>query len=225
MNAEPQFVEGIRELIAGARATVARGVDLMQVHTNFEIGRRIVEEEQRGEDRAAYGEEVLRMLAERLTGEFGRGFSYSSLKSMRLFYLQNQERIGQTASGQFSLTPIRHSLADELGILQTLSGISGLSPSGQSVTGQSSDPAPRPFTLGWSHYVFNYFDRFVKTGEENATIGILLCKRKNQALVEITLPKDANIHAREYQLYLPSKDELQQKLMEWIGERGRRDGG
>ena len=66
----------------------------------------------------------------------------------------------------------------------------------------------------------NYFDRFVKTGEENPTMGIVLCKRKNQALVEITLPKDANIHAREYQLYLPSKDELQQKLMEWIEERG-----
>jgi len=41
--------------------------------------------------------------------------------------------------------------------------------------------------------------------------------------VEITLPKDANIHAREYQLYLPSKDELQQKLMEWIGARGGGD--
>jgi hypothetical protein len=69
----------------------------------------------------------------------------------------------------------------------------------------------------------NYFDRFVKTGEENPTIGIVLCKHKNKALVEITLPKDANIHAREYQLYLPSKDELQQKLMEWIGARGADD--
>jgi predicted nuclease of restriction endonuclease-like (RecB) superfamily len=76
--------------------------------------------------------------------------------------------------------------------------------------------------LGQMQMYVNYFDRFVKTGEENPTIGIVLCKRKNQALVEITLPKDANIHAREYQLYLPSKDELQQKLMEWIGERGRR---
>ena len=47
----------------------------------------------------------------------------------------------------------------------------------------------------------------------------MLCKQKNKALVEITLPKDANIHAPEYQLYLPSKDELQRKLMEWIGER------
>ena len=43
--------------------------------------------------------------------------------------------------------------------------------------------------------------------------------QKNKALVEITLPKDAKIDAREYQLYLPSKDELQQKLMEWIGDR------
>jgi hypothetical protein len=74
----PQFVEGIRELIAGARTTVARGVDLVQVHTNFEIGRRIVEEEQRGEDRAAYGAEVVKALAERLTSEFGKGFSASN---------------------------------------------------------------------------------------------------------------------------------------------------
>jgi predicted nuclease of restriction endonuclease-like (RecB) superfamily len=71
--------------------------------------------------------------------------------------------------------------------------------------------------LGQMQMYVNYFDRFVKAPEENSTIGIVLCKQKNKALVEITLPKDANIHAREYQLYLPSKDELQQKLMEWIG--------
>jgi len=47
----------------------------------------------------------------------------------------------------------------------------------------------------------------------------VLCKKKNSALVEITLPKDANVHAREYQLYLPSKEELQQKLVEWMGEQ------
>jgi len=65
----------------------------------------------------------------------------------------------------------------------------------------------------------NYFDRHVKTMAENHTIGILLCKKRKSALVEITLPKDANIHAREYQLYLPSKEELQQKLVEWMGEQ------
>ena len=66
----------------------------------------------------------------------------------------------------------------------------------------------------------NYYDRCMKTADENATIGIVLCKRKNEALVEITLPADANIHAREYRLYLPSKEELQRKLQEWAGEVG-----
>ena len=64
----------------------------------------------------------------------------------------------------------------------------------------------------------NYFDRHVRAEDENSTIGIILCKKKNESLVEITLPGDANIHAREYQLYLPSKDELRRKLQEWAGD-------
>ena len=106
MKIAPQFVDGIRALVVGARATVARGVDLVQVHTNFEIGRRIVEEEQRGKDRAAFGQEVIKALAERLTGEFGKGFSRTNLKLLRLFYLQNQDRIGQSMTGQFSTPEI-----------------------------------------------------------------------------------------------------------------------
>ncbi|SEG63615.1 Protein of unknown function, partial [Bryocella elongata] len=70
--------------------------------------------------------------------------------------------------------------------------------------------------LGQMQMYVNYFDSFVKTEAENHTIGIVLCTKKNAALVEITLPKDANIHAREYQLYLPSKEELKRKLEEWI---------
>ena len=66
----------------------------------------------------------------------------------------------------------------------------------------------------------NYFDRHVRLEGENPTIGIVLCKKKHQALVEITLPQDANIHAREYQLYLPGKEELRQKLEEWMTEVG-----
>ena len=124
MKANAEFFDGIRELIAGARTTVARGVDLVQVHTNFEIGRRIVEEEQRGKDRAAYGKEVIRALAGRLTGEFGKGFSTSSLAYMRSFYLLYQDRnpIFQSVTGKF---PIRQSVTDQLlerRIAQTLSG-------------------------------------------------------------------------------------------------------
>jgi len=365
MKITKTFFEDIRALIIAARNTVARDVDLVQVHTNFEIGRRIVEEELRGEDRAAYGKEVMKALSERLAGEFGKGFSHTNLKLMRLFYLQNKHRIGQAASDQ--LGPSSKG--------QTASGQSAIFPA---TTGKLGTVSRRTFTLSWSHYVFllgiknpdersfyeieaasqnwasrelkrqfdsslyerlalsrdkegirqlaqegqivnrpkdllkeplvleflglseqtrysetdletaiinriehfllelgkgflfearqkrftfdgdhffvdlvfynrllhcyvlidlkigklthqdigqmqmyaNYFDRHVRTEAENATIGIVLCKKKNEALVEITLPKGANIHAREYQLYLPSKEELRQKLQEWAGEAG-----
>ena len=58
----------------------------------------------------------------------------------------------------------------------------------------------------------------MKTKEEAPTIGIVLCHRKNDALVELTLPEDSNIYASEYQLYLPSKEELRQKLLDWASE-------
>ncbi len=64
----------------------------------------------------------------------------------------------------------------------------------------------------------NYYNRYVKIDSEKPTIGILLCKKKSDALVELTLPKDANIYASEYSLYLPEKQLLQQKLSEWVSE-------
>lgn len=88
----------ICELVVAARQTVARGIDLVQVHTNIEIGRHIVEHEQQGEPRAAYGKAVLKALADKLTQEFGSGFSETSLKTMRQFFLLYADRIGQTRS-------------------------------------------------------------------------------------------------------------------------------
>ena len=73
--------------------------------------------------------------------------------------------------------------------------------------------------MGQMQMYVNYFDRHVRLDDENQTVGIILCKKKNDALVEITLPKEANIHAREYQLYLPSKEELRKKLVEWGKEQ------
>jgi hypothetical protein len=95
--------EDIRALVLSARQTIARGVDLLQVHTNYEIGRRIVNQEQHGQDRAEYGKVLLADLAARLTGEFGNGFSVSNLRYMRQFYLAYPERmalIRQTVSGE-----------------------------------------------------------------------------------------------------------------------------
>ena len=59
----------------------------------------------------------------------------------------------------------------------------------------------------------NYYDRFVKAADENRTIGIILCKDRNKALVEITLPENNDqIFAGKYQLYLPSKEELKAQI-------------
>ena len=352
---ESALLANIRALIESARSTVARGVDLVQVHTNFEIGRHIVEFEQQGEGRAEYGTQMLKRLAERLTAEFGSGFSATNLKLMRQFYALHAQRIGQTASGLFETQtrqPIGQTLSDQLattenrpfslswshyvfllgikkadersfyeiesthqnwtlrelrrqfqsGLYERLAlsrdqdGIRQLARQGQIVS-RPSDLLKEPlvleflglseqarfsesdleaaiinqiehfllelgkgflfearqkrFTFDDDHFfvdlVFynrllrcyvlidlkigklthqdwgqmqmyvNYFDRHVKTDSEAATVGIVLCKKKHEALVEITLPKDANIHAREYQLYLPSKEELQRKLVEWAG--------
>lgn len=72
--------------------------------------------------------------------------------------------------------------------------------------------------LGQMQMYVNYFDRYVRTDFEKPTIGILLCETKNDALVELTLPKDANIYAQQYALWLPDKVLLQQKLAEWVAE-------
>jgi predicted nuclease of restriction endonuclease-like (RecB) superfamily len=72
--------------------------------------------------------------------------------------------------------------------------------------------------LGQMQMYVNYYDRYVKLNYEKPTIGILLCKKKSDTIVELTLPKDANIYASEYSLYLPEKQLLQQKLAEWVAE-------
>ena len=234
MKVNAAFFDSIRELIAGARTAVARGVDLVQVHTNFEIGRRIVQEELRGKDRAAYGEEIVKALADRLTGEFGRGFSHTNLKLMRLFYLQNPNRIGQTVSDQFGTPAIGQSVSDqfdapaigqtasgELAIFQTLSGKSG--------------PTPRPFTLSWSHYVFllgvknpnerSFYE--IEAGEQNWTVRELKRQFDSGLYERLALSRDKEgirRLAREGQTVEQPADLLKEPLvLEFLGldERNR----
>mgnify|MGYP004444943799 CR=1 FL=1 len=72
--------------------------------------------------------------------------------------------------------------------------------------------------IGQMQMYVNYYDRYVKLPDEKPTIGILVCKEKNDAIVELTLPKEANIYAAEYALYLPDKRILQTMLKEWLDE-------
>ncbi|MFN0006636.1 MAG: YhcG family protein [Planctomycetota bacterium] len=82
----------VREILVQARARAWRGVNAVMVAAYWEIGREIVEEEQRGEDRAPYGKRLLRLLSARLCKEFGHGFGERSLRRMRQFYLEYSSR-------------------------------------------------------------------------------------------------------------------------------------
>ena len=339
---ETALFKEIRDLILSARKAVARNVNSVQVITNFEIGRRIVEHEQKGEIRAVYGAVLLKELSSRLGKEFGRGFSRANLQNIRNFYLlyrlpeKCQMPSGKLAKTRESRMPFKLSLSwsqyvfltgikdenarkfyeieaannnwglpeltrqfnsglyERLALSRDKEGIRRLAKEGQVVTkpeellkeplvleflgldesakysesdletaiidkigqfllelgkGFLFEARQKRFTFDEDHFfvdlVFynrllkcyvlidlkigklthqdlgqmqmyvNYFDRYVRTKGESATIGIILCREKHDALVKITLPKDANVHAKEYRLYLPSKEELQQKLMEW----------
>ena len=117
------FFEEIRSILQQARQNAYTAVNSAMVEAYWQIGRRIVEEEQKGQERADYGKRLLQELARQLTGEFGKGFSVTNLKLMRQFYLGQKGLIGQTLSDQFSPnSPTKKQLA-------------------------------RTFPLSWSHYV------------------------------------------------------------------------
>ena len=77
--------------------------------------------------------------------------------------------------------------------------------------------------LGQMKMYVNYYDCFEKTEDENPTIEILLCKDKSEQMVELTLSKDSNIYASKYELYLPDKELLQEKLKGRSVELSRTD--
>lgn len=104
---------GIVELLEAARASAVRSVNALMTATYWEIGRRIVESEQGGEERAAYGEALIPRLAEDLTRRFGRGFGVVNLSQMRRFHLAwPAERILQTPSEKSATFPNLATLAN-----------------------------------------------------------------------------------------------------------------
>jgi predicted nuclease of restriction endonuclease-like (RecB) superfamily len=353
------LIKEIRDLVQSARQAASRNINTLQAATNFEIGRRIVEYEQKGSRRAEYGERILKELSHRLTEELGRGFSPTNLKYMRLFYLEYRELspqiaqtlsakspaksrteipIGQTLSdlftsrftlswshyvflmnidnlnerrfyeiesgqNQWSLSELKRQfnsgIYERLALSRDKDGVKSLADKGQIISNPQDvlkDPyvleflgldestqysesdlesaiidkletfllelgkgflfesRQKRFTFDADHFyvdlVFynrilrcyvlidlkigklthenlgqmqmyvNYYNREVKLDGENPTIGMILCKTKNDALVRLTLPENANIYASQYQLYLPSKEELKKKLIEWAGSTG-----
>ena len=338
------------DLIEYARGIIAKQINIIQLMTFYSIGRWIVEEQQQGESRAKYGQQVIKRLSEALTEQYGRGFSVDTLENARRFFLTYQDRISETLFRRFAVEksetvfslfekeapftlPWSHylqlmrikdenerkfyeieatneawgirtlqrqynsSLYERLALSREKDEVIRLASEGNIITkpqdivkqptvleflgldekakyvesdleaaiinklqkfllelgkGYLFEARQKRFTFNEDNYyvdlVFynrllrcyvlidlkidklthqdlgqmlmyvHYYDRYEKLPEENPTVGILLCKEKDDALVEITLPEDTNIYAANYQLYLPDKKELQKKLKEWIEE-------
>lgn len=271
------FLESVAEVLTQARENAKTAVNLSMVYAYFEIGRMIVEEEQHGANRAAYGTKLLKELSAYLTEKYGKGFSVGNLKNIRQFYkVYANNQIGETVFSQFENFPAvstgrkfflswshylklmrianieeRHfyeieavkndwslselkrqynsSLYERLALSTDKEKVYRLSKEGQTVkTPSDYNRLLRCFVLfdlkigelkhqdiGQMQMYVHYYDRKVKLPDENPTIGIVLCKDKNNAIVELTLPEDnAQIFASKYETVLPSKESLQKLLQE-----------
>lgn len=96
------FYSKILDLLKSAHKTVYQSVNSTMVETYYKIGKLIVDEEQQGKEKAKYGKNLINELSERLSDEFGKGFSATNLKQMRSFYLTYSK--GQTVSDEFRLS-------------------------------------------------------------------------------------------------------------------------
>ena len=85
------ILKDIKDIIAKARYAVFTAINSEMLKAYFEIGRKIVEEEQKGKKRAGYGENLLETLSVELIKEFGKGFDESNLRNIRAFYLTYQK--------------------------------------------------------------------------------------------------------------------------------------
>lgn len=138
-------LKGVVELLEAARHASARAVNAVMTAAYWEIGRRIVEFEQRGKERAGYGEALIERLSADLTARFGRGFSPDNLERFRLFY---------------SAFPVALNSATASRKSGSAAGASGHEKNSATVLRKSAESGRRPdiieltkaFPLPWSHY-------------------------------------------------------------------------
>ena len=119
------LIDRIGSILVEARTKVVREINKAQVLAYYEIGREIIEFEQKGRVRAGYGKELVQKLSKGMTKKFGRGFSEMNLRNMRRFYLEFPIQIQQTLSvksQQFqTLSGKYETVSRKFAIQQTLS--------------------------------------------------------------------------------------------------------
>ncbi len=153
----------VQEILDAARTNIARTVNTTQVVANWLIGREIVEEEQRGKRRAGYGLQLVEQLSEKLTTEFGKGWSSQSLFYMKQFYqcyprLLPEGEILHAVRGESPKAIIFHALRGESGVVRSILADPLVRNDGQITNAvraelpESWQPGALHPHLSWTHY-------------------------------------------------------------------------
>lgn len=142
MPAQAELLARIRHIWESARTQAARSVNTAHVCANWLVGQQIVEAEQGGAKRAAYGKALLKALSEQLSAEYGAGFSVSALQYMRSFFL-----------GYPQLLAKQHAVRVVLDVQQIQHAVRGESPrSHDGRDGHDVQPGVLNPSLSWTHY-------------------------------------------------------------------------
>ncbi|MCF6331521.1 MAG: PDDEXK nuclease domain-containing protein [Sulfurimonas sp.] len=229
------FVSDIKEIINSSRDKAVRSVEFYRVQMYWQLGKRIFNEEQGGKERAEYGTFLIKNLAKELEPLFGTGFSSRQLARSRQFYREYQKV--SALRSQFNWFQYRTliSISDkekreyyeletvknswngrELEFFADLVFYNRLLKCFVIVELKTNKMTHQD--LGQLQMYVNYYDRYEKSDDEKPTIGILLTPSKNHAIVELTLPKESNVYASEYKLYLPEKELLENEVEKWVAE-------
>lgn len=136
---EDALFENISKLIDEARKHVKTTVNTVMVYTYYGVGKYIIEDEQQGEKRAAYGKAVLKNLSIRLTDKYGKGWSVATLKNAKKFYSVYSEKTNCVCS--IENKKAKHCLANSMHEAENLNA-------------RNTENIPRSlFALSWSHYL------------------------------------------------------------------------
>lgn len=213
--------DNIKDLVINSRNKVYQTVNTEMLSLYWNIGKAIMEIQQ-GDERASYGDSVLEKLSQKLTNEFGKGFSSRNLRTMRKFYLIYP--IWKTVSAKLSWyhylelikideEPKRNFYLNEC--INSKWSVRELQRQRDSLLYERltlSADKEKILELsekGQMQMYVNYYDREIKQDYENSTVGILLSTNKNETVVKYTLPEDnKTIFSSEYKLHMPTEQEL-----------------
>lgn len=186
----------IRVILAAARKRTYFAINFTMVESYWTIGQTIVEHEQRGEARAAYGKGVLKEVAARLTTEFGKGFDERELRKMRQFYLTFQNR--DTLRPELTWSHYRRLISVE---------------NEQARQWYMNEAADGAWSTRQMDSYIRMFEALYRNEDDNPTLGIILCSQKSEAIVKYSvLSEGKQIFASRYKLYLPTEEEFKQLL-------------